>query len=381
MAKLNADVLATPGSGIREIMNRVFSMPDAIRLELGEPSFPTPEHIRRAAFDAMERGRTRYTPTAGLPELREAVRDKVARVNGVERELEGVMVTPGSGAALFLAMRTLLEAGDGILVPDPGWANYHSAVTSLGLREVAYPLRPPSFVPDLDEVERLADGGVRAIVVNFPANPTGAVADAAWVEDLCRLAERRDLWIVSDEAYDQLVFDGEAVSPARYAPERAVVTYSFSKTYAMTGWRLGYVAAAPEVTRWLVRLAEQIWQSVNEPTQWAGLAALRGDQTPVATMRDAYRRRRDLAVDTAQAEGLRCFSPRGAFYLMVDIGPAGRPSREFAIELLERERVAVVPGTAFGSVAEGMVRLSLAASEESIVEGIRRIAHALAAVR
>ena len=381
MPRLNHDVLNTPGSGIREIMNRVFSMPDAIRLEVGEPSFPTPEHIRRAAFEAMEAGRTHYTPTAGLVALRAAARDKVARVNRVERPVEGVMMTPGAGGGIFVAMKTLLEAGEGILLPDPGWANYASAVIALGLRAVPYPLRPPSFVPDLEAIRRLADDGVRAILVNFPGNPTGAVPDAAWVEALCRLAEEKDLWILSDEVYDELVFEGEPTSPALYAPKRTVAVYSFSKTYAMTGWRLGYVAAEAEVTQWLVRCAEQVWQSVAEPTQWAGVAALTGDQGPVAMMRDAYRRRRDLGLDAAKAAGLACYRPPGAFYLMVDIAASGKDSRTFALDLLEHERVAVVPGTAFGSEAGSMVRLSLAASDEHIAEAIRRIGRQVAVVR
>jgi aspartate/methionine/tyrosine aminotransferase len=381
MPQLNHDVLNTPGSGIREIMNRVYTMPDAIRLEVGEPSFMTPEHIQHAAFEAMQRGRTRYTPTAGLPELRAAVRDKVARVNRVERPLDGVMLTPGAGGGIFLAMKTLLEAGQGILLPDPGWANYASAVTSLGLRGVPYPLRPPLFVPDFEELGRLADAGVRAVLLNFPANPTGGVPDAAWVEGLCRLAEEKDLWIITDEVYDQLVFEGEPTSPALYAPGRTVAVYSFSKTYAMTGWRLGYVAADPEVTQWLVRCAEQVWQSVAEPTQWAGVAALTGDQSAVAEMREAYRRRRDLAVSAAQDAGLACYKPKGAFYLMVDVAASGTDSRTFALDLLERERVAVVPGTAFGREAGTMVRLSLAASGEQIAEGIRRIGRHVAVLR
>lgn len=362
-------------------MNRVYSMPDAIRLEVGEPSFQTPEHIQRAAFDAMQRGRTRYTPTAGLPELRAAVRDKVARVNGVERPVDGVMLSPGAGGGLFVAMKTLLEAGDGILLPDPGWANYSSAVITLGLRAVPYPLRAPTFVPDLEAVAHLADAGVRAILVNFPGNPTGAVPDSAWVEALCRLAEEKDLWIISDEVYDQLVFEGDPVSPARYAPARTVAVYSFSKTYAMTGWRLGYVAADPAVTQWITRCAEQVWQSVAEPTQWAGVAALTGDQSAVGEMREAYRRRRDLAVETAGRAGLACYTPKGAFYLMVDVAASGRDSRTFALDLLEREKVAVVPGTAFGQEAGSMVRVSLAASEEQIAEGIRRMARQVAVLR
>jgi len=379
--KLNQDVLRTPGSGIREIMNRVFTMPDAIRLEVGEPSFQTPEHIQRAAFDAMQKGQTRYTPTVGLPELREAVQGKLRRVNRVERPLEGIMATPGAGGGVFLALKTLLEAGDAILVPDPGWANYASAMTCLGLRGVPFGQRPPSFVPDLDEIERLVvETGARAVLVNFPSNPTGAVPDASWIEAFSALATRHDLWIVSDEVYDELIFEGEPVSPALYAPERTVAIYSFSKTYAMTGWRLGYVAADAAVTPWLGRCAEQVWQSVAEPTQRAGVVALTGDQSCVVEMREAYRRRRDLAVATAREAGLSCYEPRGAFYLMVDVGASGKDSRTFALDLLERERVAVVPGTAFGQEAATMVRVSLAASEAQIAEGLRRVGRAVHAL-
>jgi len=377
MPEMNADVLATPPSGIREIMNRVFSRPDAIRLEVGEPSFPTPAHIRAAAEAAMRAGRTHYTPTAGLGELRSAIQEKVRRVNGVERPVEGIMVTPGAGSAIFLGMRGLLEPGDAIMLPDPGWSNYLSMARALGLRVVPYALKPPAFVPDLDAMERAVDPGVRAILLNFPSNPTGGVPDEPWVQGLAELARRHDLWLLSDEVYDELVFEGSAVSPARFAPERTVAVYSFSKTYAMTGWRLGYVAADGAVTPWLVRLAEQIWQCVNEPTQAAGIAALTGDQTAVGEMREAYRARRDLGLAVAREAGLRTFRPKGAFYLMVDVSACGKDSRSFALELLEREGVAVVPGTAFGTQASTMVRLSLAASEEAIAEGIRRIARTI----
>ena len=377
MPSIHPDVLETPGSGIREIMNRVFAKPDAIRLEVGEPSFPTPEPIRRAAEEAIRQGRTHYTPTAGLPDLRAAIREKVSRINHVERPVEGIMITPGAGSALFVAMKALLERGDGILIPDPGWSNYVSAARALGLRVVPFTLDPPTFVPDLEALEAAIDPGIKAILVNFPSNPTGGVPDQAWTERFVDIARRHDLWIVSDEVYDQLVFEGEAVSPARFAPERTIGVYSFSKTYAMTGWRMGYIAADQEVTPGLVRLAEQVWQCVNEPTQVAGIAALTGDQSPVREMREAYRRRRDLGLEVAEKLGLRSFRPAGAFYLMVDVSASGQESRTFALELLEREGVAVVPGTAFGARAGSMVRLSLAASEEAIREGIERIARTI----
>lgn len=377
MPSINPKVLETPGSGIREIMNRVFTKPDAIRLEVGEPSFPTPEPIRQAAERALRESRTHYTPTPGLGDLRAAIQDKVRRINRVERPVDGIMVTPGAGSALFLAMNALLVAGDGILMPDPGWSNYFSMGKALGLRVVPYALDPPTFVPDLEALEAAIDPGVKAILMNFPSNPTGSVPDEAWTKRLAEIAQRHDLWIISDEVYDELVFEGEAVSPARFAPERTIGVYSFSKTYAMTGWRMGYIAADPEVTPWLVRLAEQIWQCVNEPTQIAGLAALTGDQTPVAEMREAYRWRRDLGLETAASMGLRSFRPKGAFYLMVDVAASGQDSRTFALELLDREGVAVVPGTAFGTRASSMVRVSLAASEEAIRKGITRIARTI----
>lgn len=377
MPSINPDVLETAGSGIREIMNRVFTRPDAIRLEVGEPSFPTPEPIRQAAERAVRDSRTHYTPTPGLADLRTAIQEKVSRINHVVRPVEGIMVTPGAGSALFLSMKALLQMGDGILMPDPGWSNYFSMGRALGLRVIPYALDPPTFVPDLAALEALIDPGVKAILMNFPSNPTGSVPDRAWTEKLADIARRHDLWIISDEVYDELVFEGEAVSPAQFAPERTIGIYSFSKTYAMTGWRMGYIAAEAEVTPWLVRLAEQIWQCVNEPTQIAGIAALTGDQSPVVEMREAYRRRRDLGLETAQALGLRTFKPQGAFYLMVDVAPSGKDSRTFALELLDREGVAVVPGTAFGTRAGSMVRLSLAASEDAIREGIRRIARTI----
>jgi aspartate aminotransferase len=373
-AGLNPAVAGMARSGIREIMDAARGRPGVIRLEVGEPDFATPPHIVEAAHVAMLEGHTGYQPSAGILPLREALATKVGERNGYTATPEQTIVTQGGVEALYASLLTLTRPGDEILLPDPAWPNFLLMARMLNLVAVTYPLTADAgFVPTLETLEALVTERTAAIVVNSPSNPLGAVIDRARMTELVEFTERHGLWMVSDECYDEISFDGSFVSPASISAERVVSVYSFSKTYAMTGWRIGYAVAPPSVAPSLAKGQEPIISCVNTPTQYAALAAVTGPQTVVAEMRDAYRERRDLALSVLAASSLHAFTPRGAFYLWVDVSSTGLPSRDLAMRLLEERNVAAVPGTAFGARGEGFLRVSLASSAESISEGLRRL--------
>lgn len=364
-----------PTSGIREILNHAISRPGTLRLETGEPDFPPPPHILEAFARASQDGKNRYTATEGILALREALVEKLREVNQVHRTIDQILVTPGGIPGLFLAFLGTATSGDEILIPDPGWPDYLGGMMSLGIKPVAYSLKAPDYYPDVDALDTLVTPRTRAIVLNFPSNPTGRILPPQQVEPLVHWAERHGLWIISDEVYDQIVFDGSVESPARLAPERTLAVYSFSKTYAMTGWRLGYLTGPTPAIQSLTRVAMGAWSSVSEPLQYAGLSALTGPQTAVTVMRDAYRVRRDMARTMLGAGRVVTSQPNGAFYLLADIAATGLTSRDFAFQLLDDEGVAVAPGSAFGREAEGWVRISLASSEETLQMGLQRLIH------
>jgi aspartate/methionine/tyrosine aminotransferase len=368
-----------PRSGIRAVMEQALRMPDAVRLDIGDPDFTTPAHIVDAAAQAARDGFTHYAPGVGLASLRELVAQKVTERNGLACTLDSVAVTTGACGGLYSIFLALLDPGDEVLLPDPGWTTLVPMALAAGVSPVPYRLarRDDGFGVDLGAIEALIGPRTRAVVVNSPGNPTGAVESRETLTGLVELAERRGLWLVSDECYEELVFDRPHVSPATLTgPERVVSVFSFSKTYAMTGWRVGYVVAAPDVVRALTKAQEPVVSSASTVSQKAAEAALLGSQEPVAAMRDEYRRRRDLALALLDAAGVGYARPSGAFYVMVDVGDA-EPSEAFAQRLLREAHVAVVPGRAFGEGGEGLVRVSLAAPAERIETGLERLAAAL----
>lgn len=358
---LGNQAAAIPPSGIRALANAAWATPDALHLEFGEPDFDTPAHIVEAAGRAARQGRTRYSPSAGLPALREAVTEKLARDNGLDGvAADQVLITPGGVGGLACAYRAVLDAGDEILVPGPGWPNLASIALTVGAR--------PVFYGSLKDLDALVTDRTRAVVINTPSNPTGAVLEAADQAALGAWAASRGLWVIADECYDQLWFDRPNTTFAVAAPGvPAITVFSFSKTYAMTGWRLGYTVAPAEVTARMTRVLETVGSSVSTPTQWAGVTALTGPQETVTRMRDAYRDRRDAAVATATELGLAHTAPAGAFYLWLD-------SDVDALDLLRATGVAVAPGTAFGPGGAGHLRVSLAAATDDIRRGLAAIA-------
>jgi aspartate/methionine/tyrosine aminotransferase len=364
-------------SGIREIANEALRTPGVIRLDVGQPDFSTPQHVKDAGKRAIDENKTFYTHTQGLLSLREKLVDKLARVNGIEASPERIACGPGGVGAIAAMFGAVLEQGDEVLLPDPGWPNYRMMLPWLGARGVFYPCPPSAgFQPDLDALEALVTGRTKILVVNSPNNPTGAVYPVETISAMVELAQRHNLWLLSDECYDQIVLDGSWTSPAKIAPDdaRIATVFTFSKTYSMTGWRLGYLAGSAELVDTVTKVLESSSSCVSTISQFAAEAAIVGPQDCVAEMVGAYRRRRDLVVQILEDAELFIAEPTGAFYIMADVSPSGLASRDFAFELLRARGVSVAPGTAFGNVAGHAVRISLASSDDHLREGVGRLA-------
>lgn len=372
-------------SGIREIMDLTIGRSDVVRLEVGEPDLPTPPHIVAALGRAAEEGHTRYTSGRGTAALRAAVARKVWRVNGVTIDPEtDVVITAGAANGLLVTLAVVADPGEAVLVPDPGWPNYVGMVRSLGLRCVRYPMPVgDGFQPDVAAIDALLGAsGARVIVINSPHNPTGTIIEPDRLAAIVAVAERHGVTIVSDECYDEIVLDGRpapSIDPSAVSAP-VINVYSLSKTFAMTGWRVGYVTGPTDRIAQVARVQEMWLSCVSAPVQRAAEAALDGDQAPVARFVAAYRERRDRAMALAAEFSLDVHRPGGAFYLMVGVG-RGAPvdSMGFARRLLLERGVAVAPGSTFGAESQDMVRLSLAADTTAIEAGLRAIAAAVVA--
>lgn len=372
MPELAPTAVAVQHSGIREIVNMVIGRPpgEVVRLEIGEPGFSTPQHIVDAGAAAA--ATARYAPSAGHMALREALVRRMARVTGVDVAPEQIIVTQGGVQACALTMTALLAPGDEVLVPDPAWPNYEMIVDMLGGRAVRYPLPAASgFVPDPDDVVARMTDRTRVLVLNSPGNPTGAVFPRDVVRALVDAAAARGIVVLSDEVYDELIFEGEAAAAITLDDQHVVAVHSFSKTYAMTGWRVGWAVAPTWLAPTMAKLQEPQLSCIPDLTSAGALAALEGPQDAIAEMREAYRARRDLCVELITAAGIDVAVPRGAFYLMVPLAP-GVDSRLAAIDLVDHG-VSVAPGTAFGDAAGDHIRISLASEEPELREGIGRL--------
>lgn len=363
-----------PGSGIREIVHIALTMPEVIRLEVGEPNFPTPKHIIEAAHDAALEGFTKYGPSAGLYSLRDLLVERIKRVNGYAVTRDQLVISVGGVQGILAALSAILDPGDEVLISDPAWPNYEMAILLHKAVPVHYPLYMENgFVPRVEDIESLITERTKLLIINSPSNPTGAVFPRETIEELVALAQRHDLYLMSDEVYDELVFEGEHVSPATLDPERTISIYAFSKNYAMTGWRCGYVAANLQIAQLMMKIQEPMISCVASPIQKAAEAALTGPQDCIREMRDSYRERRDAVVELLKDEGYYVYTPRGAFYIMVDISDSGLDSRNFALKLLHEANVAVAPGTAFGNLGSHFVRISMATEKKQLLEGIHRL--------
>jgi aspartate/methionine/tyrosine aminotransferase len=377
MPAISSRTNAVPLSGIREMMNLAATIPDVVRLEIGDPNFQTPRAITEAAFNWALNNRVGYPPNSGLDSLRKAIVGKVRRVNGIECDAANVNVTVGATGALYLALLAAIEPGMEVLVPDPGWAGYPAMVGLAGgvMKPYTLPART-GFQLDVNAVEAAMTSRTGAIIVNSPGNPTGVLFPPDELKKLLDLASRRDIWVIADECYDEIIFEGrhhamgamEAVDTSR-----VLSAFSFSKTYAMTGWRVGYLIAPAEVSRHVTRMQAAAVASASVVAQVAGIAGLEGPQERVVEMVAAYRRRRDLVLALLDAADVGYVRPDGALYVMVDIRSAGVPSKDFSLALLRDRAVCTTAGSAFGAECEGFLRISLASADEDLRVGIGRL--------
>jgi len=367
---------------------------DVISLGAGEPDFDTPKAVVEAAHGAASAGKTKYTAVAGIPELRAAIASQLSKTHGLDVDPAQVVVTNGAKQALFNALQALVNPGDEVIAFAPYWVSYPDLVLLAGGKFVSAPV-DDSAEPDIAALERAITNKTRGIILNTPNNPTGAVYSRARLEELVSVARERNLWILSDEIYERLVFDGQShVSPAMVGSEglaRTIVASGFSKSYAMTGWRLGYLVGPKEIATAATTIQGQVTSNVNTPTQWAGIAALRACGEDQRKMIAEFEARRSLVV-AAMREALgaraRVPEPKGAFYLLFDARPfVGKRFRDHTIDgdgklvelLLDEALVATVPGSAFG--APGFVRISYATSRANLTRAMERIRGFFAEVR
>ncbi|BDZ50934.1 aminotransferase [Frondihabitans sucicola] len=376
MPSLAPHMSSVPGSGIRRVFEIALTLDDVTMLVVGEPDVPVAHHIIDAARRAWAEDRTGYTPNGGITPLREALVAKLARENGVVVDVEQVWVTVGATQGLHQAMGLLLAAGDEILVPDPGYTTFTMNAHMFDARPVPYSLLPAQgFQPDFDELERLVTAETRAIIVNSPSNPLGIVFDEAVLRELLSFAKRHDLWVISDEVYEYFTYGATHVSLAALDDDdRVFSVFSLSKTYAMTGVRVGYLVTPKGLAETMRTVQEAQISCVAEPDQLAALAAVTGDNQPVADAREHYRENLELATGILDERGLRYLTPHGAFYLWIDVSHASRGDvATWAETFLLTERVAVAPGSAFGRSGEGWIRISLASTADDLVTGLGKI--------
>lgn len=376
MPAIAPHVARMPGSGVRHILERALRRPGTIVLAVGEPGELAGQEVRDAAARAWHDGAIRYTPNGGIPALREAIRDKLARENALTVDTEQIWVTVGATQALHLAMALTLAQGDEVLVPDPGYTTFTMNAHLLQATPVPYPLRPErAFVPDLDELESLVTPRTRAIIVNTPSNPLGSTFDRPTLESIVALARRHDLWLISDEVYERFTWGEQHVSPATLDGDgRVLSVFSLSKTYAMTGARVGWLVTPPGWRQTMLRVQESVVSCVDEPAQRAATSALTGDQRPVARSAERYRDNLAAATSLLDERRLRYLDPTGAFYLWIDVSHAARGDVVGWCErFLDEQGVAVAPGTAFGASGEGWIRVCVASDRAELLEGLARL--------
>ena len=357
---------------------------DVIHLEIGEPDFATPAHIVEAGAQALRAGHTHYTPPIGVPALRQAIARHVSHSRGVEVSPEQVVVTPGAKPIMFFAMLTLLEAGDEAIYPDPGFPIYRSMIRFVGATPVPLPLHEEqNFRFDADEFRSLVSDRTRLVILNSPHNPTGGALTRQDLEAVAEVAQERDILVLSDEIYDRILYEGEHLSILSLPgmESHTILLGGFSKTYAMTGWRMGYGVMPRELTGQFAKLIINSNSCTAGFTQQAGIAALEGPQDAVHAMVAAFQKRRQVIVEGLnRIPGFRCLRPAGAFYVFPNVKGTGMSSKAVADCLLQEAGVAVLDGGDFGRQGEGYLRLSYANSVENIQGALERIEQAISSL-
>jgi len=348
-----------------------------VHLEIGEPDFDTPGNVIEAAVNALHKGWTHYGPSAGLPELRQTIAEYVSKTRGVKVSSDEVVVVPGGKPIIFFSMLALVNEGDEVIFPNPGFPIYESMIHYVGGRAVPIKLREErDFSLDVDELASLINDRTRLIILNSPQNPTGGVMSRRDVEGVAEAIGDRNVMVLSDEIYSRLLFEGEhfSIMSVPGFKERTILLDGFSKTYAMTGWRMGYGVMRDDLAASMTRLMTNSNSCTASFTQVAGIEALRGDQSSVDHMRDEFQQRRDVMVARLnKIKGFSCRKPKGAFYVFPNITATGWPSKKLADALLEQAGVACLSGTAFGDFGEGYLRFSVANSLENLNKALDNI--------
>ncbi len=377
-SRIAAHIRDIPRSGIRDFFDIVSTMKDVISLGIGEPDFDTPWHIREAAIHALERGATSYTSNLGLLALRQAIARYTDRTFNLRYDpATEILVTVGVSEALDLALRAIIEPGDEILYHEPCYVSYAPVVIFAHGRPVAVETRAEDgFRLTRAQLEAKVTPRTKALLLNFPNNPTGAVLDARDVRAIADFAIERDLLVLSDDIYAELTYGGRHTSIASLPgmKERTIFLHGYSKAWAMTGFRMGYACGPPELIEAMMKIHQYTMLCASIISQEAALEALHEAERDIEEMRAEYERRRNFLYHSFREMGLPCHEPRGAFYAFPSIGHLGVSSKEFALRLLEKERVAVVPGTAFGSCGEGFIRCAYATGMDDLKEAMARIA-------
>ncbi|HOX04116.1 MAG TPA: aminotransferase class I/II-fold pyridoxal phosphate-dependent enzyme [Candidatus Paceibacterota bacterium] len=370
-------VRGIPRSGIRDFFDLVQGQPDVISLGVGEPDFATPWHIREAAIYALERGRTSYTSNLGLLKLREGIAQWLGRKYSLSYDpRREIIVTVGVSEALDIALRAVLNPGDEVLYHEPCYVSYCPSIQlAHGVARAVACRAEDRFAVTADAIEKALTPRTRILVMNFPTNPTGGTLTRQELEAIARVVQRHNLLVITDEVYADLTFEGEHVSIAALPGmiERTIFLHGFSKAYAMTGFRLGYACGPAEIIEAMMRIHQYSMLCASTVSQEAALEAIRNGEPDTIEMREEYRRRRNYIVEAFNEIGLPCHRPRGSFYAFPCIRATGRTSKEFAVSLLQEEKVACVPGNAFGPSGEGYLRCCFATSFDRIEMAVERL--------
>jgi len=377
MSYLSDIALNYPASGIRKMFDLAQKYDDVVKLTVGEPNFDTPQYIKDAAKRAIDEGYTHYSPNAGLPELREAIAKEYLKYSR-DYTLENVMITVGGMEAITMCLIATVNPGDEVIIPDPCFPNYVGQVMVAGAKPVSVPVYEENdFSIKAEDIEKAIKPKTKAILLNSPSNPLGSVITKEEIIKIAELVKKYDLIVYSDEVYDKIIFDDFEYFSIAQIPEvrdQVLVINSFSKSHAMTGWRIGYIVGHKDIISAMPKLQEGIVSCVSTFTQRAALEALQGSQDEVKKMHSDYLRRRDILIDGLNSiPGISCKKSPGSFYAFANIKALGVSSEQFAEDLVKHARVVVVPGSAFGSMGEGYFRTVFANSDENLKEAVRRI--------
>lgn len=374
---LNNAIKSIKPSGIRKFFDIVSEMKDAVSLGVGEPDFQTPWHIREEGIYSLEKGRTHYTSNTGLKELKEAVSSYLDRKYALNYEAKDeVMVTVGGSEAIDIALRAMLDPGDEVLIPEPCYVSYLPCTELAGGVPVSIPLKAENeFKLTVSELEEAFTDKTKILIMPFPNNPTGAIMTREELAPVVDFVIEHDIFVITDEIYSELTYTGKHVSIASFPgmKERTIYINGFSKAFAMTGWRLGYACGPAKVLSQMLKIHQFAIMCAPTTSQYAAVEALNNGDSDVEEMRDAYNKRRRYLITELRKMGIECFEPFGAFYIFPSIKRFGMSSEEFATKLLEEEKLAVVPGTAFGECGEGFIRISYAYSIEKLKIAMGRL--------